>query len=314
MNLASICKMKVAMSNIRSTRPLGISLLEIMVSISIISVLASITVPAIQRSRESARQMQCTSSLRQLSLAMQMRHDTFKSYANNGGYTEGDTILSSQGTRVVVSTNELAGGHFYKWGVGSPNKAGKTQSGSWAYAILPFIEQSDAYERIIVGPKQPLFLCSTRGRPDSLPTQDDAMGRYESGGLAWAKTDYAANGQIIKNSPARVSMSAITDGLSQTFLLGEKAFDPSIHTATSWYWDEPIFAGGSKGTMRTGFQIVSDRVGSPFPNLWGAAHPGGAIFARADGSVQMIQTAIDYDTFYKMMTPQGNEIIVEQDE
>ncbi|MGD9637076.1 MAG: DUF1559 domain-containing protein, partial [Pirellulales bacterium] len=80
----------------------------------------------------------------------------------------------------------------------------------------------------------------------------------------------------------------IVDGLSATIAVGEKAFNPAKQLPTSWFWDEPVFSGGSDGTVRDGLQIVSDASGQEFRWNWGSAHSGSAAFAFFDGSVQWI--------------------------
>ena len=90
------------------------------------------------------------------------------------------------------------------------------------------------------------------------------MAFNQSGGRAMAQTDYAANHFVIQDLPNIVRWSYTRDGLSQTILVGEKAIDPSIQTGVSWFWDEPIYIGGSKGTARAGLRIVTDRIGASF--------------------------------------------------
>jgi len=265
-------------------RRTGVTLIELLVVIAIISILVTLSLPGVQAAREMARRAMCGNHIRQLALGVQMHANTFGSIPGNGGFTPESTIVSAAGTPEHISTRDLVLGTFHQWGIGVPGKKPRQQPGSWAYAVLPYVEQSTAYQNVDVGALQPLYLCPTRGRRPPLPPVDDAFGEYESAGLAWSQTDYCGNAKLMPNYPDVVPLSQIGDGLSQTLVLGEKAFDRVVHGPTSWFWDEPIFSGGSKGTARAGLVIVPDGFNIAFKENWGSPHPGGAMFARADGS------------------------------
>ena len=287
----------------------GFTLIELLVVISIVSILVSLLLPAIQYAREAARRVSCSSNMRQLGLAMQQHVVAFKAFPNNGGHSANSLVKSASGNMEGIFTEDFEARETYKWGIGNPAGDGRGgQPGCWGYSILPYIEQDSAYQQVSFQIRQPLFLCASRSRPEPEVPVQDSHGRYESAGWKWCKTDYCGNSRVTPNAPLRLRVASITDGLSQTYLIGEKAFDPTVQTATSWYWDEPIFSGGSKGTARSGLRIAGDGVGIEFKNNWGSAHPQGAQFVLADGSVHFIKGTIDWKVMRALLSPDGGEV------
>jgi hypothetical protein len=136
----------------------------------------------------------------------------------------------------------------------------------------------------------------------------DRFGAYEGGGWEWCKTDYAVNREFVGDRTECRPIAAITDGLSNTVILGEKAFDPSIETEKSWYWDEPFMLGGSKGTSRSGLAIIPDGPGISFKENWGSCHRGGALFLFADGAVHLLPFHVDLAVVGAMLSPAGGDI------
>ncbi len=274
-------------------RPTGFTLVELLATIAIISVLIALLIPAVQAARESARRSTCSNQLRQLGLALPMHDSVYRTFPGNGGFTEDSLIRDTSGAMIHISTFDFGEITNHSWGIGQPGKRPRQQSGSWAYALLPFVEEEAAYRAVAFEQTQPLYLCPTRARSPSRPTEEDDFGQYESGGWAWAKTDYAGNKFAFPELPNVVRPSDMTDGLSATIAIGEKAYNPNQQLPTSWFWDEPLFSGGSDGTVRDGLKIVEDQSSNEFRWNWGSSHPGLAGFVHFDGSVQWKAKSID---------------------
>jgi prepilin-type N-terminal cleavage/methylation domain-containing protein/prepilin-type processing-associated H-X9-DG protein len=68
----------------RSTGSSGFTLVELLVVIAIIGVLVGLLMPAVQSAREAARRMQCSSHLRQMTLAMANYESAHKSFPPGG--------------------------------------------------------------------------------------------------------------------------------------------------------------------------------------------------------------------------------------
>ncbi|MDV6032987.1 MAG: DUF1559 domain-containing protein [Phycisphaera sp. RhM] len=288
---------------VRRVRTHGFTVIELLICVAIVGLLISLLSGGVQSAREAARRTQCMSHQRELGLGIQSHLSKLRYIPSNGGYDGKSTVESPSGQQVTIGTFSRHFGLQFWWGVGQPGADPKTQTGSWAYAILPSIEQGQAYSRIKVESAGPLFRCPSRSRDDPMVPADDDHGRYTAAGRVWAKTDYAGNERVMRERPDALLPNAIIDGMSQTLATGEKAFDPLVQTASSWYFDEPIFSGGSHGTVRKGLLILRDGPGIKFAGNWGSPHPGGAVFTRLDGSVEFLSASIDGFLFRSLLAP-----------
>ncbi len=298
----------------------GFSLIELLVVIAIIGILVALLLGAVQAIREAAARTTCANNLRQIGLAFHMHHDTFKVLPSNGGWDGKQEIQSTGGTWTTAYTIDFTSFTTYTWGVGQPNLLPSQQTGSWGFAILPFIEQQNVYNQRAWTAPVALYVCpSRRVAMATVPPAVDQYGSYGGGGWAWGHIDYAANAQVVPNRPRCLSFQDITDGRSQTALVGEKSMNPSDYMTGTWYWDEPFFIGGSAGTQRglgppgTGLEagIIRDSAGMglSFRHNFGSAHRAGAQFLFADGSVRLLRYGLPTSKVWALLTPNGGEVV-----
>jgi len=95
----------------------GFTIVELLVVIAIVSILIALVLPAVQQAREASRRLSCNNKLRQLSLALH-------NYASLHG-------VLPPGSQVVDFNIP----------------PGYSKSFGWTVAILPFVEQSQIFEK-----------------------------------------------------------------------------------------------------------------------------------------------------------------------
>jgi prepilin-type processing-associated H-X9-DG protein len=116
------------------------------------------------------------------------------------------------------------------------------------------------------------------------------------------------DGVIFRRS--RIRLREISDGLSATYLLGEKYVNPSeVVTGSSADDNQSLFSGHDRDVLRVALEPPSqDRAGFdpttasgvagspnkyPLPIAFGSAHSDGCGMAMADGSVRVVAYTID---------------------
>jgi prepilin-type N-terminal cleavage/methylation domain-containing protein/prepilin-type processing-associated H-X9-DG protein len=281
----------------------GFTLIELLVVIGIIGVLIGLLLPAVQRVREAASRTKCINHVKQVVLATHSYHDGFGFLPANGQF--------GPATPDIQTCGPTGCRH---WGMGDPGWPANNQAGSAFYSLLPYVEQQAAYRSKAQDVAVKVFMCPTRSRsnPQVCPTTDPVLhgASYVTGGLnPWGKTDYAINLAVAKFAPLFTRLVDISDGTSNTILYGEKAMDPRLYNTGGWSWDEPIFAGHAGGTCRYGTAVLRDAFGIYYFNNWGSAHPTGAVFAFADGSVRILRYDIKPPTMAALLTPTGGEVV-----
>jgi len=161
--------------------------------------------------------------------------------------------------------------------------------------FLPEIEQGNLAEKAktdssaeatVLG----IFLCPT----------DGGSPQVEVGGKLKGRSNYAgAIGHGGKRGFYQVRMSEVTDGLSNTFAIGEQDSDPTDPMA-AWV-DTPKVACAKALNGRDG-------AGLKFADGFRSRHDGGGHFLLGDGSVHFIADTIAKETYEALGTADGGEV------
>src|SRR5437667_53421 len=77
----------------------------------------------------------------------------------------------------------------------------RDQTGSWAFSILPYIEQDNAYRGQVWQNALSLYFCPARRTAQAQVATKDDRANYIGGGWQWGKIDYAGNARLFPPRP-----------------------------------------------------------------------------------------------------------------
>jgi prepilin-type N-terminal cleavage/methylation domain-containing protein/prepilin-type processing-associated H-X9-DG protein len=291
------------------------TLVELLVVIAIIAVLIGLLVPAVQKVREAANRMTCTSNLRNLGLALHHYENTHRKFPPG---------------RVV--------GPFPEAGVTQAVNHG------WSTFLLPYLEQEGLarlyrWDKFQYAPEnQPVASVPLKVMqcPSAEPNRYMTFGSFAYGGKG-ACTDYSATMAV---DPALVNLGLvdrvgnlqgvmaenfmarhrdITDGTSNTLLIVEDAGRPRqwrVGTAGPDQTIEggPWTSGGNPIVLKGSTADGGQRLGPCAVNCTNdhevySFHPGGTNALLADGSVQFLKANIDIRILARLITRAGGEVL-----
>jgi prepilin-type N-terminal cleavage/methylation domain-containing protein len=286
------------------------TLIEMLVVIAIIAILMGLLLPAIQYARTAAAYTQTSNNLKNIGLSGINFHGMYKFLPYNGTSTSATWTL---------------------WTPQAPNNWANSldvESGSWCFALLPFMDQRQLWQQVVPPPNVPTPTSATLTYwqpPNTIAStvlavfndpERNRTGTYVYGSNILASTDYAINTWV--NSPtgtlndpdARLTLLGIRDGTSNTIFAGIAGMaSADYRNAFPSQWNQTWWLGGLGGSGRNSTVLQPDgATTASAAGQWGGPYPGACPFVFCDGSVRSIGYGLITGTqLQALMTPNGND-------
>jgi len=310
----------------RARRECAFTLIELLVVIAIIAILIGLLLPAVQKIREAANRMKCSNNLKQFGLALHNYHDV------NGKFPPGGLCPAcavgnwgdDNGSWLVWTLPFVEQDNLYKQ---INPRADVINSVSIGIGPIPVASRrislfrcpSDDYDRNIattnyivsLGPQCAVGNCGPQD--NQIWCRGDSAGGPPGGPWGYITSPDHGNtfaaGEIrgmFNRLGAEITMSSVTDGLSNTILVGESLPKHHDHlTGNNWH---NFNGGASHASTIVPINAKSDGTNCSDPirtrsdnwnRSWGfkSNHSGGVNFLFGDGSVKFLRESIDMRTY-----------------
>jgi prepilin-type N-terminal cleavage/methylation domain-containing protein len=318
----------------RAARREGFTLVELLVVIAIIGILVALLLPAVQSAREAARRLQCQNNLKQLSLGSVL-HMEAHGYLPAGGWGwhwSGDPDRgfgkSQPGGWCYSVLPYIEQGNVHDMGKGTTTAIKRAEQAKVAATPIPTFNCPScrpAKSRPFVhgtnfnNIDRPAKIARTDyaanagdGGPDTDGVNEHAGPDNDAAALTWT-LQTRHNGVL--GLMGEVTPGDISDGLSNTYLVGERYIMPDHYeTGLESADDQGQYVGYDRDTIRFGTTThlpLQHRQGVDQYRNFGSAHSGGWNVALCDGSVTSSSYSIDPE-LHRRLSNRKDGMVVDQ--
>ena len=311
-------------------RSRGFTLVELLVVIAIIGILVTLLLPAVNAAREAARRIQCMNNLKQIALGVNTFHSAMEQVPVANAWDEAPSWF------VLIMPFLEQQANFDQWVLDVKWHTGTNRVALKKYAIG--MDQVTTYRCPSRVRPQGEFheRCSASGEPFPVAPYGDYAGnagthylccdpsQFAPSAEAWGTGGnphrgymHSHDGVIVQQVwgyncctqyKGRINFKKIVDGLSKTWLVGEKHVVEGRHGPTCALGSSCSQAGcdGTWAGVNEWNQVArlvgrdypiargsSDDTFDPWIQVFGSWHPGVCLMATCDGAVDAVQTTTD---------------------